>query len=562
MRPFATLSSLALACGVLCGALAGVAGAAPGDLISHTKISQPTLTPVGVTLTDGDEFGDNVCGLGDLDGPGPSVVAVAVAANNDNDGGSNRGAVYIFFLNSAGTILSKQKISDTQGGFLGVLDDDDQFGTALAWLGDLDGPGPSVGALAVGAINDDDGGSNRGAVWICYLNANGTVLSHAKISNTSGGFTGVIDNGDEFGGAVCSLGDLDGPGPGALAIGVGANRDDDGGLDRGAAWILYLDSAGQTLSHTKISSTAGVPAVTDTDGFAEKLVDLGDLDGAGPSVRAMASSAVSDDDGGNDHGAVYVVFLNAAGGVVSYQKISDTAGNFDGLIQDDDGFGSGVAFLGDIDGNGPSVGAMAVGLANADGNGFDKGHVYILFLDNTGNCLSYTEVGSTTGTLAGQIDDTDSFGSSMDVAGDIDGSGGGAQTLLVGVGLDDDGGVNRGAAYLCKIDGVSASVGVGDRFVGKGPIGIAQLRPNPFRESGTTVAFRLSAASRVQIDVLDLGGRMVRRLVDRSDAAGEYRVTWDGRDDAGRPLATGAYLVRMTLDGRTVAGAAKAVLLR
>ena len=43
--------------------------------------------------------------------------------------------------------------------------------------------------VAVGARKDDDGGSDRGAVWILFLNADGTVKSHQKISSTDGGFT-------------------------------------------------------------------------------------------------------------------------------------------------------------------------------------------------------------------------------------------------------------------------------------------------------------------------------------------------------------------------------------
>ncbi len=81
-----------------------------------------------------------------------------------------------------GTVLSHQKISDTAGGFTGILGNGDNFGT-VASLGDLDGDG--VGDLAVGAIGDDDGGSNRGAVWVlsldgvpcdpCDMNCDGTV---------------------------------------------------------------------------------------------------------------------------------------------------------------------------------------------------------------------------------------------------------------------------------------------------------------------------------------------------------------------------------------------------
>ena len=66
-----------------------------------------------------------------------------------------------------GWVLSHQKISDTEGGFTGVLDDDGFFGTSVASLGDLDGDG--VGDLAVGAPGDDDGGTGRGAVWVLFL---------------------------------------------------------------------------------------------------------------------------------------------------------------------------------------------------------------------------------------------------------------------------------------------------------------------------------------------------------------------------------------------------------
>ena len=40
----------------------------------------------------------------------------------------------------------------------------------------------------------------------------GWVLSHQKISDTEGGFTGTLDNGNRFGWSVASLGDLDGDG--------------------------------------------------------------------------------------------------------------------------------------------------------------------------------------------------------------------------------------------------------------------------------------------------------------------------------------------------------------
>ncbi|MCH8851931.1 MAG: FG-GAP repeat protein, partial [Planctomycetes bacterium] len=72
-------------------------------------------------------------------------------------------------------VLSHQKISDTEGGFTGILDNSDIFGSSVASLGDLDGDG--VGDLAVGATGDDDGGPPHGAVWVLFLNTDGTVKS-------------------------------------------------------------------------------------------------------------------------------------------------------------------------------------------------------------------------------------------------------------------------------------------------------------------------------------------------------------------------------------------------
>ena len=53
--------------------------------------------------------------------------------------------------------------------------------------------------VAVGAIGDDDGGSNRGAVYVLFLNGIGTVKSTQKISSSAGNFTAALDDGDMAG---------------------------------------------------------------------------------------------------------------------------------------------------------------------------------------------------------------------------------------------------------------------------------------------------------------------------------------------------------------------------
>lgn len=67
--------------------------------------------------------------------------------------------------------------------------------------------------------------------------------------------------------------------------------------------------------------------------------------------------------------------------------------------------------------------------------------------------------------------------------------------------------------------------------------------PNPFaRSAGATLAFDLPNAAPVRLDMLDVTGRLVRTLFAGDLAAGRHRITWDGRDGSGRPMASGVYL--------------------
>ena len=73
---------------------------------------------------------------------------------------------------------------------------------------------------------------------------------------------------------------------------------------------------------------------------------------------------------------------------------------------------------------------------------------------------------------------------------------------------------------------------------------LAQNRPNPFNPE-TAIRYRIPEAGQVALDINNALGQRVRSLVDQVQQAGSYEVSWDGRDDAGRALASGVYLYRL-----------------
>src|SRR5262245_61334870 len=165
MKHSLTLSSL-----LLCGLAAVLVSPADGQVgsVRRSLVIKPGVSGFVGPLTPY-TFGYALAALGDVNGDG--VGDLAVGGPYDQDGGPNRGAVWILFLKSDGTVLGEQKISQTQGGFTGVLADQGNFGRALAATGDLDGDGvPELAVLA----------SRPNRMFVLLLNANGTVKSQAE----------------------------------------------------------------------------------------------------------------------------------------------------------------------------------------------------------------------------------------------------------------------------------------------------------------------------------------------------------------------------------------------
>ena len=83
--------------------------------------------------------------------------------------------------------------------------------------------------------------------------------------------------------------------------------------------------------------------------------------------------------------------------------------------------------------------------------------------------------------------------------------------------------------------------------------GLLASSPNPFA-AATDVRFALAGSAEVRLAVFDAQGRVVRRLLSGQRNAGLHVVRWDGRDDAGRPVAGGLYFTRLDIAGEIHTG--------
>jgi hypothetical protein len=88
---------------------------------------------------------------------------------------------------------------------------------------------------------------------------------------------------------------------------------------------------------------------------------------------------------------------------------------------------------------------------------------------------------------------------------------------------------------------------------------LAPPRPDPARES-VTLAFTLARPGETRLEVFDLAGRRVRRLLGGTMAAGAHETGWDLRDETGRVVPAGVYLARLTAPG--AGGVRRFVVLR
>ncbi len=338
-----------------------------GTVKSATAIND--ATPRGPTLANHDLFGTSVTSIGDIDEDG--TPDIAVGADGDDSVGVDRGAVYILLMNNDGTVKNTVKINDaTPRG--PTLSNGDGFGTSVTSIGDIDEDGTPD--IAVGADDDNgSGGSLRGAVHILFMSNDGTVKRTVEINSaTPRGPT--LSNSDTFGASIASIGDINGDGTPDIAVGADGDNS-----NRGAVHILFMNNDGTVKSTVEINSTTPRgPTLSLGDRFGASIASIGDINGDG--TPDIAVGARDDSKIKAQQGAFYILLLNDDGAVKRSVKIDSNTTNIPDMSIGDR-FGSSIASVGDINGDGtPDI---AVGADQDDSGGSNRGAVYIIFLDKT-----------------------------------------------------------------------------------------------------------------------------------------------------------------------------------
>ena len=106
------------------------------------------------------------------------------------------------------------------------------------------------------------------------------------------------------------------------------------------------------------------------------------------------------------------------------------------------------------------------------------------------------------------------------------------------LGTDDPGEID-----LVEIDASNMSE-VEDTGAAPGPVVLLAPYPNPTR-AASTLRFRCPEETNAEMLIVDIRGRLVRRISSGRFAAGLHRMGWDGTDERGRTVASGVYFCRL-----------------
>jgi len=289
----------------------------------------------------GDHAGEALASIADQNGDAKADILVGAAGNDA--GGVDAGAAYVVFGKATDTAVNLTDVTAGIGGYriIGQAAGDGA-GAALGAIGDLNGDGRAE--ILVGAAGNDAGGLNAGAAYVVFGKATGTQIDLDNVAAGAGGFriTGAAA-GDQAGGAISAIGDVNGDARTDLLVGAAGG---------GKAYVVYGKAdTNEVLLSSVASGIGGFVILPESAGDFVGLSVTGGADLNRDGVADLVIGTPGNTEGGVNAGAVYVVW-GGGRGPIDLSAIALGAGGAKIVGRANSFTGSAVSITGDMNGDG------------------------------------------------------------------------------------------------------------------------------------------------------------------------------------------------------------------
>ena len=470
----------------------------------------PSTTPARTFhgSQSGEQYGNSVCGAGDLNGDGRSDIAIG-APLYDSGSETDAGRVEVYF----GTSVNVETLPHHSFVYFQSM----HGGAKVVGVGDVNGDGyADLGVSAPAFIFNY---LNQGLVYVYAGGPSGLGI------NPIWGIVGPEPEG-QFGTSFDTAGDVNGDGNSDILVGsfMLGGTSDNGGV------YLYTEVGSSTPAWQKYGDSAG-------DWFGFSIAGAGDVNGDGFS-DVLVGAAAAEANGYQDAGKAFVYLSNLT--------VSDDG--MDRILRirraDDS---APVAPLGFSPTNQVRVGTLA---RSASGPGKLTAEFR---LEPKGG-------GATTVATFGPLPTTTGPGGASVALHGL------TPTLLAGKRYSVKARVRSRSPFFpsgpwltpvldgrammdFRTHGATLDAPVAN---GEGALDFAAPFPNPSRGEAM-LAFTLPAAGKAKLTIHDVAGREIVRLADREFRAGPHRMTWSGVDERGQMAPAGIYFAKLTTpDGERV----------